>query len=50
MSVTTDTTSAGTSTGLPAWMPGGRVEAEHEPVFHQLVQELDLLTRGAGPA
>lgn len=50
--ITTSTTASastgtGSATGLPAWMPGGRVEAEHEPVFSQLVHELDLATPGA---
>jgi len=27
---------------LPAWMPGGGVDAQQEPVFSELVDELDL--------
>ena len=29
--------------GLPHWMPGGSLDAQQEPVFGQLVEELGLL-------
>jgi hypothetical protein len=38
------------ATGLPEWMPGGSVDAEQEPLFSQLVEELDLATPRVAPA